>query len=344
MMAAIVAWLFAYKFSKLYIYEIFFIVWIVLFASTAIYADNIVHSIRMSAGLLLFLATYILFRDFFKKYFKIDYLYSLGMLFSISSIAWYAFGVMDMPESMQRISHGVNYDRGMYRMTGYINNPDYFPIFSYIFLTYAYVNLAINRCKVLFFLTLFNIFLTFSISAYFALFVAFVVDLVLFKRRSEKVLYATVLLLIMVLVYDSGGYVASIIDSRAGALETGSGRYSMWSNALDVFLNQPLLGIGVNSTSLVTTSIGIVNLHNTFLGILVEGGIVVFLTYTVFILTYLKSLFTLSLVNYEYRFLFLTAILIFVNMMSVDAAINEGFLFLLLVSYAAIAQSIKIKS
>ena len=74
------------------------------------------------------------------------------MLFSISSIAWYAFGVIDMPESMQGISHGVTYDRGVYRMTGYINNPDYFSIFSYIFLAYSYVNLAINRCKILFFL------------------------------------------------------------------------------------------------------------------------------------------------------------------------------------------------
>ncbi len=337
------------KISNLYEYETILLTFYILYISTSLYSAEPLLSLRMSLGFILFLLTYFIFRNFFKQHFKFEHIFTIGIIFSILSLFYYLIGFIHISElsSENPVSYGLYYDRMMYRMAGFGGNPDYFNIFNIIFIFYAYCNLNRKKNKLLFVLSLINTLLTFSISAIFTIVVVLLIDFFFFNNFKEKiskiVLFFLIFSIFLVSIYTFVDieYIVKIIEIRCSNLETGSGRFQMWFFALDLIKEHFLFGISINNLRVITQEqFHIINIHNTYLEILVEAGIFVFSFFVLFQILLLFNLHKVYKINSSVKYIILSILAIFINMFFVSSLIHESFLFLLLISYSIISNNL----
>ena len=106
----------------------------------------------------------------------------------------------------------------------------------------------------------------------------------------------------------------------------GSGRNVLWANAWHTFTQHPLLGIGINSTLSYSLDQGELlarYIHNTYLEILSELGIVGFITYFSFCIMLLYT--SLKLIKHKVYFFLPVFVALFVQMFFLSVEYNEMF-------------------
>ena len=127
------------------------------------------------------------------------------------------------------------------------------------------------------------------------------------------------------------------IESRFMSFSSdgGSGRFQIWKNAIDTFVENPIFGIGINATrnyNMEVYSRG-VYVHNTLLEVLVESGIVGLIIYLLFWISLLENSYKIYKFDNKTSYVFTTLISMFLQMFSLSILYNEAFYLVLLILY-----------
>ena len=324
----------------------FILIAIILWSCLGVIYNNQLNltSIRFLAGSILFLISYIIYRGFFeKKVNTFSLIINVSLVYLVLTLAYYFYGISQLigVELLNGdISHGVLYDRGMFRLKGFNNNPDYFNLFNIIFLS-----IGLNKWKINFKMKLILVFsilcgiLTFSLSA--LLVNCIIVLLFIISLSKQKILITT--LSISVLIFIIFNYfnhndneaiqvIKEIVIKRTEHSKTGSGRFEMWNGILPVISDNLIIGTGVGTVySYTYKQFSIINLHNTYLEILLELGIVGLLLFLFLLLINFLKIINYSSNKTNKSIMLLSFIGLTISLFSVSAQIHEALLLNLLI-------------
>jgi len=150
-------------------------------------------------------------------------------------------------------------------------------------------------------------------------------------RTSFKVALLLLLLFLAgVIFYEYNIFsFGALVDSRLKNLTDGSGRYEIWVNAINLFLERPLGGWGAFSFRPL-------NLlfwgddkyaHNTYIEILVETGLLGFLLFSLFLLLLFVRAHSIYSRDRRFGFLIPTYFSFLVGLIFLSLYINTLFLF-----------------
>lgn len=342
-----------FKFKRLLPYEWFLVCFYIYYASGTILTTDKIQAIRMFFGINIFLVCYFIGRFIFYKagveIIEKALLYT-GGVFLIISLVLYLMGLQNFVgggvSGEKEISYGLMNDRGMPRMLGVAFNPDYFFMFLAPFL-FLYLDKSIKSewYYVPFIMAIVCVVLTLSISAYAATCVGFITYFALKKRLRLMFILVLLMASSVAILFANFPMMGNILEIRSANLESGSGRYDLWRYALSLFEEHPIFGIGTNGLKFYTASrFDIVNVHSTFIEILVESGIVGSIIYLLFIIMLIVELIKKRNTIRRLPFLAATLVSLFIVMFSVSATIQQAYLFILLLSYTYLSATSIISS
>ncbi len=333
------------------------IIFVTFYLFTVIYSIFDVNTFRFFFGFLLYLFFYFLIRSYL-IYTKINLEAILGVsgiIFSFASLLLYLFGVLitDYTPVDNFTSYGLVYDRGMPRLRGLTNNPDFYCFFNLPFLALLGIN-AFKESFSLHFLRAVLLLgcsaLTFSIPGIaISLFIYFLsTHMKVGRGRSgARNFWLTVscligLVSITVIGFASEEFIAAmyaILEGRVRVVEHGSGRYAAWAYLLDQLDGVRLIfgyGIGASVTA-IRAYMDIYNSHSTYVDIVYEGGVLLLFALFGLQLMLLRCTWQLYKSNQALGYLFTSLLGIYLLMFSVSAILHEIFWFFLAALSAKLA-------
>lgn len=265
----------------------------------------------------------------------------VGIVICIITLIYYCMGVVRAGFNFH--GNGIEYfglliDRNSPRLISLISNDPnitalYMTLFLFIYIK-GFSNNFRNKLGTL--LTIVIIVLTFSRGAYLALAAAFILRFIFSKGKTigyklKIALRCLIVVAIIVLISEMVGNfnVIDIITSRfeSATTDNGSGRMVLWQNAIKTFENNMLFGIGINS-SLEYNYIryGTTNyVHNTYLEVLSETGIIGTIPYIVFIIGILIYAVKVYKKDSQYDYLLWIFIALLFQMIFLSVLLNEMF-------------------
>lgn len=315
-------------------------------------SNNMPSSFRMWAGTTLFLACYFIYREYFIKFFSLKTLVWFGLGYCFYSLGTYliSFLFFDKTLPIGEYFIGVLYDRGLYRMAGPAGSPNYlsFYLFPIFFILWEFRSKAPRWAWLA---PIVCVLLTFSLSSYLGLILAFIlgqliVGIKLTKKNLKTIgwLAAGACLIVISIIAIHGSSEASLeaLRTRINSLNTGSGRYHMWRYVVETFYSHSLFtGIGLNNLQIATKELfRITNIHNTYLEILIEQGLIGLSMYMAFLFAFGYACYLEAKKNDGSYWPLFTLIAVSINAFFVSATITPD----VLVSYLLITGTIRRKT
>lgn len=318
-------------------YELLLVIFFIYYCITGLFSRYKYFSLRLIIliGIVFFfyaVLRFLLYKLSIKNVEKI--ITHAGLIFNITSLAYFIYGALQLNFIFwgnNITSMGLLIDRGMPRMVGTSIDPNIFVLFNSLFFFYFLE----RRHKIGIALTITTMLLTFSRGGYVAILIPLIISFFGAKKEGRLKMLIGVAVTMFTIPYllkqlfkiDIWG----IINERFISLESdqGSGRYEIWENALTIFQDYPLFGIGIYNFQQY-------NLHyfndfhyphNTYLEILVELGIVGLFLYLTLLVVFGLKLYQLQKAKRETRFLLLTFISMVISMFTLSLAASE-FMFL----------------
>lgn len=336
------------RFSKLLPFEMLMMFFIFVYCASALQFNYPEQHLRFIFAFFIILLFYFSTRGLIIlcKIEELQRIISIsGIIGSSASLLYYLIGIIETEMNFFGngvIYHGLMIDRSIPRLIGTASgDPNIFVLFMTLYFFYYLYNISTTRNKFGFLLTAMCIILTFSRGAYIAIFITALLMFILGDKRKWKFKY----LMSIFTIFIGIGYVITLlgvnyvdfIGDRFSNItnDGGSGRITLWKNAIETFKNNPILGIGLNGTlDYNTINYGYsVYIHNTMLEVLSEAGLMGF---SVFILLWISILFfciRLFKYNKATKFLLATFVAIFIQMLSLSILLNEVFYLMLLLLY-----------
>lgn len=337
-------------------FDIVFFVFCIYASSTTLFSIDTNNGIRMALGSFLTFFCYISVKTYLSApritLSKIQNAYYYASAFFIStSLIMYANGFISIDGNYHLFEHvrisGILVERAMPRLIGPLQDPNIFSMYASPFFFYLLLKVKKNKLDSFFLLlTTLSIFLTLSRGGIIGIIVSLILFLIFkaisfiykakinFKNLVKTLIVLTIFFFIIISMLKHS-YFSDFIKNRVNSFSSGSGRFEIWINALFLWSENPIFGIGwynflyyniefFNRTNYV---------HNTFLEVLVETGILGFILYSTFHLLILYIIIRLIISNKNYMFLLLSYISIIINLNSLSLVINEFFfLFLIYIS------------
>lgn len=251
------------------------------FALTAIWGNS--DSIRMIAAMLLMLALVVVSSSYLMMFDHVDVQYSLIIAIKfilIFSCLYYCAGLFqwyDYKMPIQGNFLGMTIDRHMPRMIGFMRDPNFFSIFCtiafFVFKSYRiYFGWII--------LSVVCLLLSMSTAGILGFVVALGVYFMFIDSEKHKIMIASIVIVLFSLFLFSYVFfyeeLQLILYKKMVSLQTGSGRYAIWKAGLGFFMENPIFGNGLFTFKDMHRELfGFPKYaHNTFIEIVVEGGIV----------------------------------------------------------------------
>lgn len=333
------------KIRKLYRFEVYMILFILMYSLTALKFKYPENHIRYILAFIVLMIFYFTIRSFFERIsmnvIKEKMIYCTNISLVIS-LVYYFIGLLAASKISNWNSvrvYGALLDRGTPRMIGFISDdPNILVFFITIAFIYSLSNLKKNSNKVLAILSGASILLSFSRGAYLAIGVSIVFIILIKGKTLEKIKAIVALSVISIgFIYITklfGVDIIEIVLSRFSSLlsDGGSGRVELWKNALNTFANNPIFGIGINST----IPYGIINynnnhyVHNTLLEVLSEGGIISFSIFLIWIVSLYRYCFKIYKYNKKEIFILGSYVALVCQMIFLSILYNEMFYFFIL--------------
>ncbi|EOY5686658.1 O-antigen ligase family protein [Vibrio cholerae] len=325
--------------TKFLLHEKLLFVTIISFCSTSLYSYDVESSIKMIFGLIFLILYYVIFISALKKldiHRIYDGIFYSGIIFNVISLILYVLGIMkvggDFSFLMTGKHLGVVVDRGLPRLSGPLNDPNFYVAFNSLFLFFSVTKWKESiKGKLLLPLCLLTMFLTMSIGGYIAFFSGFFVYSIMSRDGFFKMSLLLVFLSIIIYyLYETTPFVSEYFEIRTNGAGDGSGRFEIWSDAFQVFLDNPF-GIGIYSFLKYNIDIlgGKHYMHNTYLELLVEGGVFVFLLYVITLIVMLFRAFRLSYSRKCFAFIFPSLVTICISFISLSGFASELWVFYL---------------
>lgn len=205
-----------------------------------------------------------------------------AMIVSFISVAFYILNIYNSSPIFDLV---IYQKTGMARLTGFQTNPNYFAlticVIPLLCLTLPKVRYK-KRCV---FIVLIAILFSGSRGGILAALVPLI--LYLYMNSKHKIFYGAILIIILFSVVSliNTDLVPMLSRFDASNSNFSSGRTEHWIKAIDLFGENYFYGVGNNSFSLYETENGNpIQVHNNYLRLLAEGGLIYFLSWVVFIL------------------------------------------------------------
>lgn len=290
--------------------------------------------LRYFLGIYFFIFSFISYKAFLQYHINDDMIDKICQIFIITSICYYLIGLYHLRElSFEKpISFGLYWDRGMPRIKGFFNNPDYINLFNWPILNYLIgkeVKSKITRLTILG--SILIVILSFSITSIAIFLLIIIIKIFSTKKLVEKlfsfnyVFINTILLAFFFFLFQIP-FFSEILELRKTHLETGSGRFWIWSEAINFFGMQNIFGSGIGAAADFARQFNFMNLHNTYLEIYIDTGYVGLLLFLAFLI------FTIMKVENKKIILNLGALSLFLNLTTVSGLISESIIFMFLIS------------
>lgn len=315
-------------------HEPFMLLFYAYFMTTVLWAEHRGTSIKLVVGTLIMLYIFFVSKRVLQRYSigSIEKAIAvIGMIFNSVSLIIYTVGFItmasDSPVGQSIAQFTLFKTTRIPRLRGLIYNPNYFALFNSVFFFYYLSRMKKKWYAIGVVISGTAILLTVSVGGIGAITITFIINLFLEKdrviRRRLLFLPVAVVLIFIVLYFTmlkDTGFISYIIEK----LKTGSFRYGMWGYALSLFGERPLFGIGLyNFRHFARKLFGIMNMHNTWLKTLVEGGVAGFVLFAWFNLLALRGIFKAYRRDDSARYLFLTYVSVLLIFLSVSALIHE---------------------
>ena len=338
----------AMKFSKLYSFESWLILFVLVYCFSAIQFEFPEQHIRFVFAFFIIFLFYFSMRGLILNC-SVEELQKMisisGIIGGMASLIYYLSGVITT--RMNFFGNGIVYDgllldRSVPRLIGTASNdPNIFVFFMTIYFFYYLYNLSSNLNKMGFIIVTLCIALTFSRGAYIALLITMILMFVISgkqKGRVKNFFFLTLLFLGIIYIASifNVNFIEYVVDRFSDiSTDRGSGRLVLWDNAIQTFINNPILGIGLNGTlEYNTIHYGTpVYIHNTMLEVLSESGIIGFIIFLILWVLIFHFCVKLFKINKDTKFLLAIFIAMFIQMLSLSILLNEAFYLMLLILY-----------
>ncbi|WP_181351272.1 O-antigen ligase [Thalassobacillus sp. CUG 92003] len=328
----------SFRFQKLQSFEVmllFFYLAYVFSGAFSLYASS---SLRVMLGIFLYIVFYVLMKGILQLFQKSELengIANAGILFNIGSLFLYVWGLKSNGFSLLGdgvIRYGVWFDRDYPRLIGLMEDPNYFVFYNTIFFTFFLCNRDSLKNKIGLTLCLMTSVLSFSRGGLLILLVIFIVYFLLNKPTNQWRLFlsaSSMIVIVWAVSLAMNFRVLDILQHRFQDFSSdgGSGRFELWGRAWELFLSNPLFGIGASNFADYNAFEYGDNLvvHNTFLEVLTESGVIGLFVYGLFVLTVLYQIFQAKF-HLKYPFLFLTFLGFMFQMMFLSLIVNDMFL------------------
>ncbi len=342
----------SFRFYRFQLFEIFFFLFYFIYMYSGAFALYSLSSFRMVFGIVLYMICYLIIKDIIGQS-KDSIIESAigyaGIVFNTVSLILYAIGL-----KLQNYvwdgdgirSVGVLLDRGYPRLIGLLQDPNFFVFYNTLFFAYflCHRNTILNKIGL--FLCLTTSILTFSRGGLVALILIFLLYAATKRPGEQLKLLGAVIVSLSIMAYISIVQLKfdlfSLVASRVEDLSSdgGSGRFELWGRAIDYFSSHMLLGLGAfNFSDYNLFDHGEQHyVHNTFLEILSDSGIIGLFFYLLFILIVFVQLFQSKLYQTK-PYLFLTFVGFLLQMVSLSLVINDIFFMFLAILSAYLSQT-----
>ena len=153
-------------------------------------------------------------------------------------------------------------------------------------------------------------------------------------QNKRGLLRFVFLLIVFVFLYLVGKEIfpqfQDFISARASGASDGSGRFKDWANALNTVADYPF-GIGIFSFLKYNIEVlgGNHYVHNTYLELLVEGGVHTLILYLISLAFLLYNVFVLGVKNKKLEFLLPSTITLLMSFFSLSGFASEYWVFYL---------------
>ncbi|MGE7940066.1 O-antigen ligase family protein [Bacillus paramycoides] len=342
---------------KLYLYEVIMILFYLYYCSTAIIAKFPNASFRMVMGIIIIFGSYFMFKFILDGYSINEIQLSIasaGILFNLISIILYLIGIVSLNFHLvgnEIEIYGLLMDRNSPRLVGLLSDPNIFVFYNMLFVCFYLHNLDSLKNKVGLLLAVTACLLTFSRGAFVALFFVGIIYVLTSKPKALFKLSFIALLITPIIFYVVENWFSidliSIILERANSTTSdgGSGRLDLWARGLGYMLDSPIFGIGAfNFPQYNLYFYGKeMYMHNTFLEVLTESGLIGIMLYTIFCISIMFTVLKDSLYK-KYPYLLTTLVGYFILMMTLSVIINEAlFLYIAILWKCLNAEKINVK-
>lgn len=328
----------SFYFHKLQSFEIAMLMFYFVYSYTGAFALYPESSLRILLGITLYLFCYFVMKSILsqtKTAIVEKVIGNVGIIFNMMSLFLYFMGLKSasMAFEDERIaSYGVLIDRHYPRLIGLLQDPNFYVFYNTLFFAYYLCNPNSWKNRIGLVLCIATNLLTFSRGGMLALVIMFAVYLLLNNPIKQLKIALSSLVSLLLLVYFSIVYlkfdVMGIIEARVNDFSNdgGSGRFELWGRAWDFFASNIFMGLGAFNFSDYNTFLygDSLTVHNTFLDILSESGLLGFSFYLAFILLVFLKLIKEN-VHHHKPYLFLTYIGYVLQMVSLSVIINDMF-------------------
>lgn len=345
--SALIFILVLYKFQihKLRFFEVSMLVFFIFYCATGIFSRYPQDSIRLIIAIILVLIVYFIMRYVFSSLSiaKLEKAISIsGIWFNVISLALFAFGALTLRFNFVGNgvrAYGILLDRGVPRLIGTFSDPNIFAFGNLLFFYYYVTHLKTTTAKIGLLLSSTALLLTFSRGAYIAVLLG---GLLLFLTSKAKTKLKIVLLgppVLYLLVAGASQVfnmnIAQIVGDRfnGSVSDNGSGRLEIWGNGLQLFADNQYFGIGIYNYRAYSNAVFNNDhyMHNTFLEVLTESGIIGFTLYIAIFLWIFYDFYLHRSKAVDTRYLVATLISMLIFMSSLSLVASEVFFLILAV-------------
>ncbi|MCM3598326.1 O-antigen ligase family protein [Metabacillus idriensis] len=328
----------SFYFQKFQLFEILMLAFYCMYSFTGAFSLYPESSIRMILGISLYIFCYLLMKfiigsstvQVIEKSVS-----SAGIVFNLASLSLYIVGLQSFNfifEGDGIPKYGVLMDRDYPRLIGLLQDPNFFIFYNTLFFSYYLCNSNSVKNKIGLTLCILTSLLTFSRGGLISLILIFLLYALMNNPIKQLRLIVgligslTIVAFIAVVVMDFD--IFGILGSRVSDFSSdgGSGRFELWGRAVDYFSSNVIFGLGAyNFADYNTFEYGdILHVHNTFLDILSESGLLGFCFYLLFVFIVFVQLIQSRLFKIK-PYLFITFVAFILQMMSLSLLINDMF-------------------
>ncbi|RWZ58063.1 O-antigen ligase domain-containing protein [Halobacillus fulvus] len=329
----------AFRFYRLQMFEVAMLLFYLVYVSSGMFALYPAASVRILIGIFIYIASYFIMKSILghtKEKVILKSLAYTGILFNVTSLILYflglqAIGFVMIPDVLI-YEYGMMLDGGYPRLIGLMQDPNFFVFYNTIFFAYYLTNSKGKLNKIGLLLTITTNLLTFSRGGLIVMVLLLFLYMSLNHPIKQLKMMIGLVLSLLVAAYVSIVYfrfdLYGVFRERIEAFsqDGGSGRIELWGRAWEFFSENPAFGIGAYNFADYNWHqySDRLTVHNTFLDILSESGLIGIFFFLLFIGLVFYQLIRQKV--YKHRpYLFLTFIGLIVQMGFLTVIINDMF-------------------
>ncbi|MFP7297452.1 O-antigen ligase family protein [Neobacillus niacini] len=327
-----------FYFHRLHLFEVAMLLFYLVYMFSGAFSLYPASSLRIICGIILYLLCYFIVKAVIgnaKDSVIERALSDVGIFFNGASLILYFVGLKSLGfvfEGDRVYQFGVMLDRDYPRLIGLLQDPNFFVFYNTLFFSYYLCDLKSKKNKLGLILCVFANILTFSRGGILVMALVFLIFIIIKNPLKQIKLVLGIVISLFVTLYVAIGYmkvdIFGILQSRIEdfSRDNGSGRFELWGRALDFFSSHMIIGIGAfNYSEYNLFKYGDdLEVHNTFLAILSESGLVGMTCFCLFIFLLLLQLYQ-SKIHKNKPYLFLAFIGMILQMGFLSVIINDMF-------------------